>query len=461
MPKRKKIRYSYNLLEYLNNFKKICSNKKVYLYGAGKFSSDLFDFINLEAFNISGFIDGDALKRHHHLKNLTIYSIDEIPELNPDIIVITTKQLQDIDKRLNQIKQDNNLDFEIINDFFEGIEGFLSEKNFDVINYKEIKTLNFIDKEQFTENVSIEKAKELFKKSIQIVEAEPFSFCNRKCWFCPNSFIDRRSTNNIMPEELFLKLVKELREINYNNIFTFTRYNEPLSNDLIYTRIAQTRELLPDAFIRINTNGDYLNSNTAENLYKAGLDHIEVQIYSKEKDESFDVDFSTNKIEKLAKLMNLDFDNKEIIVKPEGEISLEIKYKHSLLVSFIARDMKKCLLSRGGYLDNYFDKNPDKERIEPCYASFISLIVDYNGNVMPCCNLRSDIKEHNKFILGNIAQNSVYEIFTSKKNIQFKKDFLNYGKKPQECKNCNQYLNILEDTPENRDKIKKIREYLD
>ena len=29
--------------------------------------------------------------------------------------------------------------------------------------------------------------------NIRLVEIEIFSFCNRKCLFCPNSFIDRHS----------------------------------------------------------------------------------------------------------------------------------------------------------------------------------------------------------------------------------------------------------------------------
>ena len=33
--------------------------------------------------------------------------------------------------------------------------------------------------------------KDLFKKHLKLIEIEVFSFCNRKCWYCPNSYIDR------------------------------------------------------------------------------------------------------------------------------------------------------------------------------------------------------------------------------------------------------------------------------
>ena len=43
------------------------------------------------------------------------------------------------------------------------------------------------------------------------IEIEIFSYCNRKCWFCPNSFVDRRSENLIMPEEKIFKYTSAIK----------------------------------------------------------------------------------------------------------------------------------------------------------------------------------------------------------------------------------------------------------
>ena len=45
-----------------------------------------------------------------------------------------------------------------------------------------------------------------FKESLKFIEIEIFSYCNRKCWFCPNSFVDRISHNHLMPEEKYLEI---------------------------------------------------------------------------------------------------------------------------------------------------------------------------------------------------------------------------------------------------------------
>ena len=74
--------------------------------------------------------------------------------------------------------------------------------------------------------------KELFKKQLRLIEIEIFSYCNRKCWFCPNSFIDRISDNKIMAEETYLDLLSQLQQIDYSGELTYSRYNEPTAKSL-------------------------------------------------------------------------------------------------------------------------------------------------------------------------------------------------------------------------------------
>lgn len=52
-------------------------------------------------------------------------------------------------------------------------------------------------------------------KYIKTVEIETFSFCNRQCWFCPNSIIDRHTDNIEMQENLYLHILEELAQIKW------------------------------------------------------------------------------------------------------------------------------------------------------------------------------------------------------------------------------------------------------
>ena len=55
---------------------------------------------------------------------------------------------------------------------------------------------------------------------------------------------------------------------------------------------------------------------------------------------------------------------------------------------------------------------------------------------MPCCNLRSDIPEHKKYIVGNANEESLSEIFTSKKIVNLRKILIGNDEKPYPCSTC-------------------------
>ena len=86
-------------------------------------------------------------------------------------------------------------------------------------------------------------------------------------------------------------------------------------------------------------------------------------------------------------------------------------------ITMYAKNFKTIGNNRGGSLKNM----PKYRRTQPCFVPFTDMYIDYNGNVMPCCNFRSDIENHKKFILGNIGTNSLMEIFNCNKTVHFRK----------------------------------------
>ena len=120
--------------------------------------------------------------------------------------------------------------------------------------------------------------KNWFKSQLKLIEIEVFSFCNRKCWFCPNSYIDRKSDTVLLPETAYLSILDQLSEIDYDQEITYSRYNEPLSKkEIILKRISQAREYLPKAKLRTNTNGDYISLDYIHQLRDAGLNELFIQ----------------------------------------------------------------------------------------------------------------------------------------------------------------------------------------
>src|SRR5689334_19415572 len=103
------------------------------------------------------------------------------------------------------------------------------------------------------------------------VEIEINHDCNRACAYCPNSKHERAEKGR-MDRELFLRLMEQLRKIDYRGRISYHFYNEPLLSPDLEKFVACTKEHLPQAWIEIYTNGTLLNETRLSGLFKSGVD---------------------------------------------------------------------------------------------------------------------------------------------------------------------------------------------
>lgn len=50
----------------------------------------------------------------------------------------------------------------------------------------------------------------MLARGVRMVEIEVFSYCNRHCWFCPNSFVDSQSENKLMDPVVYESIINSL-----------------------------------------------------------------------------------------------------------------------------------------------------------------------------------------------------------------------------------------------------------
>lgn len=217
-------------------------------------------------------------------------------------------------------------------------------------------------------------------KTIRLIEIEIHSYCNRKCDWCPNKFIER-SFYEELEEKIFIELLEELSREKYAGYVSLSRYNEPFSHrELLVRRISQIRRRLPGVKIVCNTNGDF--------EYRGiDIDELTVMDYEGIQKDHADPRFRMMKL-------------------------TQINNRAGLLGSFGAA-----------------------ERMKPCYEPFFFVGVDYNGSVVPCCNIRSDAGQHKEYVLGNLKNQPLAEILVSEKAMSFREktarmDF------PDICRSC-------------------------
>lgn len=268
-------------------------------------------------------------------------------------------------------------------------------------------------------------------------EIELFSYCNRTCWFCPNSFVDRRSKKEHLSESVYISILEELRENGFGadwqgGEISYSRYNEPLSDDIFFERVSQAKEILPNALLRTNTNGDYLSPEIIERAESSGLGLLNIQLYPTG-------EYSVKEIRRLYKQKTKKLGIETRLIEPKstdwsdyrGKIKWEGQFG-KMKVWMLGRDFSSNGVDRGGSIDSL----TKGFRTSPCSYPSKGIYIDWNGNVMPCCNLRSDIKEHEGYILGNVNTQSLVSCLTNNHACSFRKEMQKQGIKTGACKTC-------------------------
>ena len=120
----------------------------------------------------------------------------------------------------------------------------------------------------------------------QEVSFETLALCNAACWFCPYPGLDRKGTK--MPDDLIAKIITELQDIPaeipiYVSPF---KVNEPLLDVRIFDIVAEINTKLPNAKVRMFTNGSPLNETNIAKIAKIQkLEHLWVSLNHHEEKE--------------------------------------------------------------------------------------------------------------------------------------------------------------------------------
>ena len=285
--------------------------------------------------------------------------------------------------------------------------------------------------------------KQIFKKNLKLIEIEIFSYCNRKCWFCPNSFIDRISDNKIMPEQVYTRLISQLKEIDFSGELTYSRYNEPTSKrDLFIARVKQARSMLPNAILRTNTNGDYITRDYIEELCDAGLDQLWIQQYLSNNER---YDHEKMRIRSEKKINKLNLPAKIITDIPGCKLEYDLSYRN-MIIHIRSRNFELDGSSRG----NTIDIASDYTRTQRCLQVSQNMYIDFNGSVMVCCALRSDVPGQESGIMGHIDEGKLWDIYMNEKYKPWREHHKEDGPKSGFCKTCRD--SILPKYIKNKDK---------
>jgi len=231
------------------------------------------------------------------------------------------------------------------------------------------------------------------------VIVEVFSYCNRTCSFCSNAAFSRRGPNRFMRHDVYGRILRDLACGRFAGSLGFGRYSEPLSHPSIFVRIAEARTHLPDAHLFANTNGDFVSAATLDELAAHGLDELKIMHYLPD-GERFTTAAAQAGCEKFLKQRAM----MATVGKVYSDQLIFYNVHHPRLrVSLRSESYSARGTDRGGLVPGL----SSVQRGHGCRAPAKELNIDFDGSVVPCCNIRSDAPSHEEFILGNVATASL------------------------------------------------------
>jgi len=242
--------------------------------------------------------------------------------------------------------------------------------------------------------------KERFKANIRLFEIEPHSYCNRKCWFCPNSKIDRTGPVKFLDWQVYFQILKDLASIDYNQVICFAGWCEPFSQPSFIERVREAKEYLPDAMLFANTNTDYLTTNMLQKVSEAGLTVIKAQLY-------FDEDEEYNELAVRDKMRKLRLRIPEIDFKEKVHLKW-FAILGDMVIHAYAKDFRKV-----GHNRRDIQVRPATKRYHTCGEAITMFGVNHNGWAVPCCNIRSDYPPHKNMLLGKMDESPgrIFELY--------------------------------------------------
>lgn len=232
------------------------------------------------------------------------------------------------------------------------------------------------------------------------IDIEVNTACNRRCSYCPNSISERGllKNNREMDVALYKKIIDELAELKFTGRLSPIFYGEPLLRNDLTELMEYTREKLPKVTIKMTSNGDYLTIEKYLELVEAGVDKFLITQHGQ----------------------NISENMKKLLVYLKEHPEKKVKFIYSKF------EKDTPLYNRGGLLKpNVVDYSPR------CRKPHNPVIVDWEGNVILCCN---DYFSEIKF--GNLKTKNLLDIWNSDsyRNIrrELKKKIFNL----EICKKC-------------------------
>jgi hypothetical protein len=78
-----------------------------------------------------------------------------------------------------------------------------------------------------------------------------------------------------------------------------------------------------------------------------------------------------------------------------------------------------------------------RPRLSPCSSPFKEILIGYDGQVVPCCNIHPNSPAHASYVVGQVTPDrGILEIFGSQRQVAWRRALLRHGPQTGPCASC-------------------------
>lgn len=273
------------------------------------------------------------------------------------------------------------------------------------------KTLRIMSKFPFYNNIYDKHIIKVINNSTipKCIDIGTTNLCNASCIMCPHTKLKNFGT---MDMELYKKIIDNCERLEIKDV-VLSFFGEPLLDKLIFERIKYAKS--KGLRVSFYSNGSLINKENAEKLIESRLDSITISLDGSTKDT----------YEKIRKGLNFDIVDKNVerLSQMRIEVNLvlvELEENKKDIKKFYKKWKDKVhsvniinMRNWGGTIDKQTTKdsfNNNNKNRKPCAFLWNKLVVDWNGDVVLCC----DDWNHST-ILGNLNNQTIEEVWNGEK----------------------------------------------
>lgn len=280
-------------------------------------------------------------------------------------------------------------------------------------------------------------AYKIFRDFPLSVTIENTTACNRSCPYCPHNYVDREV--EYMDSSVFEKIINDLRKMEFNGMVSFSPFGECLLDDRLESFISFAREKLPQAKIKVMSNGDLLDYDRLMSLLEAGVDNVTVSFHYFQENGELKRSDPEKALETFSKLRK---EQPELL--QNGTIKITKKNYE--------RMSRKCTFHNRCGLVPLENTISHQELYGTCGSPYNIMEINYRGEVLLCCKQWPDIENPS---FGNVMDENLKKIWESEEFERTRIELLKGKFSHESCKNCGRgYLN-METIDKSRAKARK------